>query len=176
VATAEQVEGSKIDKRHFRRLLSVGAFRKAAFRMNTPVPVYFTAARSLQERAGLRAGVDQVTFAPSLDAPEDRPFPFIYGVTIYNDSDATITLKARKWILTDLTSGHRHVIEGDGVAGCFPRIEPGESFGYESYHVVAGNSYVEGSYLASDDAGAPVLVRIPAFTVRVEQARDGFPA
>jgi ApaG protein len=142
--------------------------------MNTPV--YFTAARSLQERAGLCASVDQVAFAPNLDAPQDRPFPFMYGVTIYNDSDATVTLKGRKWILTDLKSGHRHVIEGDGVAGCFPRIAPGESFSYESYHVVAGNSYVEGSYLASDAAGGLLVVRIPAFTVRVEQARDGLSA
>ena len=140
--------------------------------MNTHAPVYFTPARPLQERAGLRASVDQVVLAPHLAAPADRPFPFIYAVTVYNDSGAVITLKARKWVITDLVSGSRHVIEGDGVAGCFPRMAPGESFGYESYHVVAANSYVEGAYLACDDAGAPLLVRIPPFTVRVEH-RDG---
>ena len=139
--------------------------------MNTQAPVYFTPDRTLQERPGLRANVDQVTFAPNLDAPADRPFPFMYAVTIYNDSDAAVTLKARKWVITDLCSGCRHVIEGDGVAGHFPRLAPGESFGYESYHVVAANSYVEGAYLAADEAGGPVLVRIPPFTVRV-QHRD----
>jgi ApaG protein len=140
--------------------------------MNTHAPVYFTPVRALQERAGLRASIDQVAFEPSLDAPEDRPFPFVYAVRIYNDSGAAVTLKARKWVITDLTSGCRHVIEGDGVAGCFPRISPGESFGYESYHVVAGNSYVEGAYLACDDAGVAMSVRIPPFAVRVQQ-RDG---
>lgn len=140
--------------------------------MNSHAPVYFTPARSLQERAGLRASVGQVNFTPSLEAPEDRPFPFVYQVTIYNDSDATVTLKARKWVVTDLASGCRHVIEGDGVAGDFPRLAPGESFGYESYHVVAGDSHIEGAYLACDDAGGPLLVRIPPFTVRVE-CRDG---
>ena len=140
--------------------------------MNTHAPVYFTPTRSLQERAGIRASVDQVAFAPNLEAPQDRPFPFLYAVTIHNESPAAITLKARKWVITDLISGNRHVIEGDGVAGGFPRLGPGESFGYESYHVVAANSYVEGSYLACDAAGAPMLVRIPPFTVRVQQ-RDG---
>jgi ApaG protein len=155
------------------RLLSGGTSRKRSKRkMNTPASLYFTPVRTLQERAGLHASVDQVTFAPHLDAPQDRPFPFVYAVTIYNDSSAAITLKARKWVVTDLASGHRHVIEGDGVAGCFPRMAPGESFGYESYHVVAGNSYVEGAYLACDDAGYALLVRIPSFTVRVQQ-REG---
>jgi ApaG protein len=131
--------------------------------MNTHASVDFSAHPSLQERADICARVD---------APEDRPFPFVYSVAIHNDSAAPITLKARKWVITDLAAGHRHVIQGDGVAGCFPRIGPGESFDYESYHVVAGNSYVEGAYLACDDAGNPVLVRIPSFTVRVQQ-RDG---
>ncbi len=140
--------------------------------MNTPAPVYFTPARALQERAGVRASVEQVTFAPKLDAPPDRPFPFLYAISIHNGSSVPITLRARKWIITNLISGHRHVVEGDGVAGVFPRLAPGEAFGYESYHVVAANSYVEGSYLACDEAGVPMLVRIPPFTVRVQE-RDG---
>ncbi len=140
--------------------------------MNTHAPVYFIPDRALQERAGLRASIDQVTYAPQLDAPVDRPYPFVYAITIANDSDTAVTLRARKWVITDLTSGYRHVIEGDGVAGQCTRLAPGESFGYESYHVVAGDSYVEGAYLACDESGRPLLIRVPAFTVQV-QDRDG---
>ena len=66
-----------------------------------------------------------------------------------------------------LARGRCHVIEGDGVAGRFPRLEPGECFRYDSYHVVAADSVAEGALLACDDAGRPLLVRLPPFVMRV---------
>ena len=124
-------------------------------------------ARVLQESAGLSASVDRVEFAPSLHAPTDRPFPFGYAVTIRNLSPRAVTIKARKWIVKDLAAGNCHVIEGDGVVGCCPRLEPGQSFSYESYHVVASDSVAEGSYLACDDAGRALVVRMPPFLMKV---------
>ena len=124
-------------------------------------------ARVLQESAGLSASVDRVEFSPSLHAPMDRPFPFGYAVTIRNLSPRAVTIKARKWIVKDLASGSCHVIEGEGVVGCCPRLEPGQSFSYESYHVVASDSVAEGSYLACDDAGRALVVRMPPFLMKV---------
>jgi ApaG protein len=136
--------------------------------MNVQLPVYFTASAPLQERPGLRANVDRVAFTPHIDAPEDRPFPFVYSITVHNGSAEAVTIKARKWVVTE-ACGRCHVVEGDGVVGRFPRLAPGESFSYHSYHVVAGDSLAEGALLGLDDASRPVLVRIPAFAMSVPQ-------
>ncbi len=130
-------------------------------------PVYSTAASPLQEREGIFARVDSVVFTPALDAPPDRPFAFIYAVTVCNASAAAITVKARKWVIKETASGRCHVIEGDGVAGRFPRVGPGESYRYENYHVVAADSIAEGALLACDEAGSRLLVRVPAFTMTI---------
>ena len=128
---------------------------------------HFPTVKLLQESAGLSACVDRVEFAPSLHAPMDRPFPFGYAVTIRNLSPRAVTIKARKWVVKNLAAGTCHVTEGDGVVGCCPRLEPGQSFSYESYHVVAADSVAEGSYLACDDAGRALVVRMPPFLMKV---------
>ena len=92
-----------------------------------PLGVNFTAKKLLQEHAALSASVEGVAFTPSLDAPPDRPFPFVR----------------------------------------FPRLEPGQTFRFNSYHVVAGDSIAQGSFLACDDSGRPHLVRVPPFTMTV---------
>ena len=38
------------------------------------------------ELAGLSANVDRVVHMPQLEAPPDRPHPFVYFITIRNDS------------------------------------------------------------------------------------------
>lgn len=134
--------------------------------MKGQLPVYSTVGKPLQERNGLRAIVERVVFTPSLDTPADRPFAFVYAITIHNGWAAPVTLKGRKWIVTG-SDGSCHVIEGDGIVGRFPRLEPGESFSYNSYHVVAGRSRAEGMFLACDDRGQPIRVPVPEFDMDV---------
>ena len=122
--------------------------------------------QSLTELEGLRVTVDRVTFMPQLQASEDRPFPFVYFITIHNDSAETVTIKGRKWVVTDVR-GETIVVEGDGVVGKFPRIEPGENFSYNSYHTIGADSAADGAYIGVTDEGAAVLVRIPSFEMKV---------
>ena len=122
----------------------------------------------MPESAEIFARVDRVEFAPQLHAPVDRPFPFGYAITICNRSAQPVTIKARKWVVKDLARGTCHVTEGDGVVGTRPRLEPGQSFSYESYHVVASDSMAEGAFLACDDTGQAVLVRVPTFLMKVQ--------
>lgn len=152
-----------IDKAAFR------AFRPSYPRqtMNGERPVYSTAATRPQERAGLSARVDNVASAPGLDAPADRPFAFSYTVTVCNQTTGPVTIRGRKWVLKDIATGRCHVVEVDGVAGRFPRLEPGECFRYDSFHVIAADSLAEGALLACDDTGQPVLVRFAPFVMRV---------
>ena len=120
----------------------------------------------LTELEGLRVTVDRVTFMPQLDAPKDRPFPFVYFITIHNDSAETVTIKGRKWVVTD-ARGETIVVEGDGVVGKNPRLETGEHFSYNSYHTIGADSVAEGAYIGVTDDGRPVLVRIPRFEMTV---------
>ena len=121
---------------------------------------------SIDELEDLRVTVDKVVYMPHLEAPKDRPHPFVYFITIRNDSDRVVTIRGRKWVVTE-SNGQRTVVEGDGVIGKFPRLEPGEHFSYNSYHVIATDSVAEGAYLGVSDDGTPVLTRIPKFEMRV---------
>ncbi len=111
---------------------------------------------------GFGATVDQVIYSPDLPASPDKPHPFVYYITIHNGSDRTLTVKGRKWVVRG-EDGHVTAVEGDGVVGCFPRLEPGEHFSYNSYHTTAGRALAEGAYLAVTEEGEAVFAKIPAF-------------
>ena len=128
-------------------------------------------AQSFAELDGLRATVDRVAFMPSLDASEDRPFPFVYFITIHNDSSETVTIKGRKWVVADAEGGTL-VVEGDGVVGKSPQLLPGESFSYNSYHTIASDSAAEGAFFGLTDSGEPVRVQIPRFEMKVPAANS----
>ena len=113
---------------------------------------------------GLKATVTKVVYEPSLNAPPDRPFPFVYFVTLKNDSEETVTIFGRKWIVRD-ADGRVEVYEGDGVVGQFPRIEPGKRFKYNSYHVVAVESRAQGSFFGTTETGVPVCVQANEFVM-----------
>lgn len=123
-------------------------------------------AHTFAELDGLHVTVDKVAFMPHLDAPCERPYPFVYFITIHNDSEETVTIKGRKWVVTD-ASGNTLVVEGDGVVGQFPRLKSGSKFPYNSYHTIGSDSEAEGAFIGVTDHGEPVLVRIPKFEMKV---------
>jgi ApaG protein len=120
----------------------------------------------IKELEGLSVNIDKVVYMPALDAPEDRPHPFVYFITIRNGAGIPVTIVGRKWVIAE-RSGNRNVLEGDGVVGKKPRIEPGDSFSYNSYHAVAGDADAEGAFIGVTDDGTPVATRIPRFTMSV---------
>jgi ApaG protein len=114
--------------------------------------------------SGFEAFVDRVVYSPDLPAAPDQPHPFVYYITIRNGSDRTVTVKGRKWVVRG-EDGKTQAMEGDGVVGCFPRLEPGEHFSYNSYHTTAGRAVAEGAYLGITEDGEPVMARIPPFAL-----------
>ena len=113
------------------------------------------------ELEGLRVVVDRVVYQPDMATPEDRPHCFAYFITIRNDSDITVTIKGRKWVVNE-ASGNKTVVEADGVVGLFPELEPGESFDYHSFHLFSGDwAVATGSYIGVDENGRSVITRIP---------------
>jgi len=120
----------------------------------------------IRELPGLDVSVDNVAYRPDIDAPSDRPYAFEYCITIRNDSEDTVTIKGRKWVVT-ASNGHRVVVEGDGVVGQFPRLSPGEQFTYSSHHVIGSDSFADGAYFGVTDDGLAVITRIPRFDMAV---------
>ena len=119
-----------------------------------------------RELIDVHVSIDRVVYIPTLESPPDRPFPFVYFITIHNRSKETVSIRGRKWVVTD-RQGSKVVVEGDGVVGQFPRLAPGEQFSYNSYHVIGSDSVAEGAFLGVDESGQPFITRIPRFEMHI---------
>ena len=124
---------------------------------------------AFRELAEVKVSIDKVVYVPTLEAPPDRPYPFVYFITIRNDSPENVTIRGRKWVVTD-GHGGKLVVEGDGVVGEFPRLRPGEKFSYNSYHVFAEDCVAEGAFLGIGEGGEPFVARIPRFELHVPRS------
>ena len=114
------------------------------------------------ELDGLFVTVDNVIFMPNLDAPVDKPHPFVYFLSIQNESSETIVITGRKWIV-DEDGTELIVVEGEGVVGQKPRLGPGEHFSYNSYHVTGGAATARGMFFGNTIEGKKIRVPIPRF-------------
>lgn len=123
------------------------------------------------ELDGLKVTVDSVSYQPHAQTPEDRPHCFVYVISIWNHTPHPITIAARKWVVREET-GELEILEGKGVVGMTPKIEPGDKFTYNSFHLLrslsgkAEGSYVGCVYIKGEDVKW-VSVRIPEFTMEV---------
>jgi ApaG protein len=117
------------------------------------------------ELAGLRVTVDRLIYRHLPVA--DKPHSFVYFISIHNDTDVTVTIQRRKWIVT-ADDGTQLVFLGDGVVGQTPVLRPGEKFTYNSQHLIGTPSAVaEGAYCGFDETGRQVVTRIPKFRMVV---------
>ena len=126
-------------------------------------------AAEIHESPKLYVTVDRVVFQPQAPTPVDRPYCFVYFITIHNDTEEAVTIKGRKWVVTS-SSGEITAVEGEGVVGQTPEIPPGGSFSYNSFHLLDTPSAIaQGSYIGMDATGRRVLTRIPKFEMAVPQ-------
>ncbi|HAM70919.1 MAG TPA: ApaG domain [Verrucomicrobiales bacterium] len=120
-----------------------------------------------QELPGLRVTLDRLVYRHAPEASPDRPHCFVYFISIHNQSDQTLTIKGRKWVVAH-DDGTTTVVEGDGVVGQTPCLDPGEKFSYNSQHCIeTPRATAEGSYLGVTASGQRVVVRIPCFEMIV---------
>lgn len=119
------------------------------------------------ELPGLRVELDKLVYRHGgSDLPPDKPHAFIYFLSIHNDSDRTVTLLGRKWVI-EHADGTRLVVEGDKIVGETPTLAPGEHFSYNSYHVGHCDACAHGSFHGLDEDGRRIFVRIPRFEMNV---------
>ncbi|MFP6622237.1 MAG: Co2+/Mg2+ efflux protein ApaG, partial [Myxococcota bacterium] len=63
--------------------------------------------------------------------PQRSNWFFLYTIRIANVGNQTVQLLTRQWTITDAT-GRVEQVQGPGVVGEQPRLEPGEDFEYTS--------------------------------------------
>lgn len=120
-------------------------------------------ASNIHQPDRLYVTVDRVLFQPQAATPPDRPYCFVYFITIHNNTDTTVTIKGRKWVVTN-ANGEITAVEGEGVVGETPEIPPSGKFSYNSFHLLdTPTAVAQGSYLGIDETGRKVLTRIPKF-------------
>lgn len=95
---------------------------------------------------GIQVSVE-VTYQAEFSSPLQHHYVFTYKVTIENKSQQTVQLLRRKWQISDAAENLK-IVEGDGVVGQQPILEPGESHTYVSgCNLKSGLGKMKGVYL-----------------------------
>lgn len=79
---------------------------------------------------GIRVTV-KPRYVPEQSEPSKSHYLFAYHVTIANESEITVQLVSRHWVITD-GEGKVEEVRGPGVVGYQPVLKPGEQFQYTS--------------------------------------------
>ena len=97
--------------------------------------------------------VDVVTsYVEEQSNPGDGRFVFSYTITIRNEGEVPAKLLTRHWIITD-ANGKVQEVNGEGVVGEQPYLQPGEGFRYSSGAILETPvGAMQGSYrMVADD-------------------------
>ena len=106
-------------------------------------------------------------YIPERSAPPKHQWFFAYRIRIANEGSETIQLLTRHWVITD-ARGHVEEVNGDGVVGEQPVIEPGEAFEYTSGCPLTTPFWsMHGEYSMANHEGERFDVTIPAFILRL---------
>ncbi|MFH5834087.1 Co2+/Mg2+ efflux protein ApaG [Halalkalibaculum sp. DA3122] len=101
--------------------------------------------------------------------PVERKHVFVYFITIRNRGEGSLQLLKRHWLIQD-SIGQTYEVDGDGVVGKRPIIEPGTSFEYNSSCVLKSYSGVmEGYYVMEHEEYGTIKVNIPRFALRAHR-------
>lgn len=112
---------------------------------------------------GIRVSVE-TTYQPEHSQPANEHFVFTYRITIENNSAHTVQLKARHWDIIDVAHP-KHEVDGDGVVGKQPVLEPGEIHQYVSgCNLRSGIGKMKGYYIMERIVDGRIFnVEIPEF-------------
>ncbi len=116
---------------------------------------------------GVKISVE-TEYQPEYSSPSQYHYVFTYRITIENRSESTVQLLRRHWFIHDANTMLREV-EGEGVVGQQPVLEPGQVHKYVSgCNLKSGIGKMRGTYLMERIVdGKTFNVVIPEFTMVV---------
>ncbi len=98
-------------------------------------------------------------------APNAHQWVYAYTIRISNQGDLAAQLISRHWIITDAKNKVQEV-EGLGVIGEQPTIEPGASYSYTSGVVMqTPTGIMSGTYTMKNEDGETFKAEIPTFSL-----------
>ena len=103
-------------------------------------------------------------YQPDYSNPVNGEYMFAYRVTIANNNPFPVKLLRRHWYIFDSNASQREV-EGEGVVGMQPQINPGEQYQYISgCNLKTEMGKMHGTYLMQNLANRDEFrVNIPVF-------------
>ena len=106
-----------------------------------------------------------VSYLPEQSEPRRGRWFWAYHIRLENEGAQAVQLLTRRWIITD-GRGARHTVEGEGVVGEQPSIEPGGSFDYVSgCPLTTPSGAMRGTYRMIGEDGVAFEVDIPPFAL-----------
>ncbi len=93
-----------------------------------------------------------------------RPlYVFAYRIEMVNESDKTVRLESRHWVIVD-ANGERQEVRGPGVVGEFPELGPGQRYSYVSRCPLSTSwGTMEGSYRFRYGDGGVLRAKVGRF-------------
>ncbi|MBS3964286.1 MAG: Co2+/Mg2+ efflux protein ApaG [Methylomonas sp.] len=109
----------------------------------------------------------QPHYIEAQSVPGQNRFVFAYTITITNVGNEAARLLTRHWLITD-ANGKVQEVNGEGVVGEHPHLEPGASFRYTSAAMIeTAVGVMQGTYQMQSDSGVHFSAQIPRFTLSI---------
>jgi ApaG protein len=126
--------------------------------------IILDAAMSDATSRGIRIQVESEYLADRSD-PSSGEYYYAYHVRISNVGSETAQLVSREWIITD-GNGNVETVQGPGVVGEFPVLEPGTTYEYTSFCPLPTDvGMMHGSYTMRTRSGETFAAAIAPFTL-----------
>jgi ApaG protein len=104
-------------------------------------------------------------FSLAQSEPDEGRFVFSYRIRLENQGTESGKLLFRYWYIHD-ANGENTEVDGEGVIGQQPCLEPGEVHSYRSFCVLGSPSgYMRGHYTFQRADGRRFKVKIPRFNL-----------
>lgn len=117
---------------------------------------------------GIRVGATAY-YLPEESEADDGRFFFGYRIVIHNTRDDTVQLLTRHWDIID-GDGDIKQVDGKGVVGEQPTLQPGQAFRYNSFCPLETSwGTMEGHYQFRAEDGKRFDVVIDRFYLTTEQ-------
>ena len=100
------------------------------------------------------------------DQSEDGQWVWAYEVRIENQGTVSVQLLRRTWRITD-ANGRTQLVEGPGVIGQQPQLEPGQAFEYTSGTPLGtASGFMSGVYhMVVSSTGEAFDAEVPSFSL-----------
>lgn len=112
---------------------------------------------------GIRVSIE-AAYQAEFSSPHQQHYVFTYKANIENHSNISVQLLRRKWEIFD-AGRHMKLVEGDGVVGQQPILEPGHAHQYISgCNLKSGLGKMKGYYYMEKLVDGKIIeIEIPEF-------------